>query len=263
MRKTIVSVASLALCLGALAATQASAATKAMRSSGGSLVLTATVKNAQKCIWSSTPKIAGFAKTVKCRNGLVSNTAKFKANTSTRSKNYEISLKVSGKNSTTFRWTVIQAGVKPPTTTTSTTTTTTKPLYGLGVTQRVHDASQNALAVDVAQIFDPATGIDQFNQPNAGYRFVAVEINLSNQSTGTISDDANLDVQVIGSTNQAYSPDFSSVTECTDFSSGSFTLLPGGTESGCVLFQVPLGIQVKVVQFSLGYGFLDVAQWNL
>jgi len=38
--------------------------------------------------------------------------------------------------------------------------------------------------------------------------------------------------------------------------------LPGETESGCVLFQIPLGVNVKLVQFSLGYGYLDVAQWN-
>jgi hypothetical protein len=86
-------------------------------------------------------------------------------------------------------------------------------------------------------------------------------MNLTNQSTGTISDDANNDTQVIGTDNQAYLVDFDSVTECTNFSYGEYTLAPGETESGCVLFQIPLGVNVKLVQFSLGYGYLGVAQW--
>jgi hypothetical protein len=136
------------------------------------------------------------------------------------------------------------------------------PVYSIGATQLVHDSNKNALAVTITQPTDPATGTDQFNQPNAGYRFVAVGMNLTNQGTGTISDDANLDVHVIGTDDQAYPADFDSVAECTNFSYGQFTLLPGGTESGCVVFQLPLGVNVKLVQFSLGYGFLDVAQWT-
>jgi hypothetical protein len=123
--------------------------------------------------------------------------------------------------------------------------------------------NKNTLAVTITQLIDPATGTDAYDQPNAGYRFVAVGMNLTNQSIATISDDANIDVHVIGTDNQAYPADFNSVTECTNFSYGQFTLLPGGTESGCVLFQIPLGVNVKLVQFSLGFGYLDVAQWTV
>jgi hypothetical protein len=154
-------------------------------------------------------------------------------------------------------WKVTQAGETPPT-----TTTTTIPVYTIGATQQVQDINKNTLAVTITQLIDPATGTDEFDQPNAGYRFVAVGMNLTNQGTGTISDDANNDTHVIGTDNQAYPADFDSVTECTNFSYGGFTLLPGGTESGCVLFQIPLGVNVKLVQFSLGYGYLNVAQWN-
>jgi hypothetical protein len=162
----------------------------------------------------------------------------------------------SGNGVSFVHWRVIQAGGAPP-------TTTTTPLASIGATQIVHDFNKNALAVTASQIIDPATGTDQFNQPNSGFRFVAIELNLSNQSTATISDDANSDVQLIGTDNQAYTADlFSSINECTNFSYGEFTLLPGGTESGCVVFQLPIGINAKLVQFSLDYGFLDVAQWT-
>jgi hypothetical protein len=123
--------------------------------------------------------------------------------------------------------------------------------------------NKNTLAVTINQLIDPATGTDEYNQPNAGYRFVAVDMGLTNMSAATISDDANVDVHVIGSDNQAYPADFNSVNECTNFSYGQFTLLPGGTESGCVVFQLPSGVNAKLVQFSLGFGYLDVAQWTM
>jgi hypothetical protein len=169
-------------------------------------------------------------------------------------KSYAVTLTVRGKTTTVDHWKVNQAG--------ETTTTTTTPVFSIGATQLVHDSNKNTLAVTITPLIDPATGTDQFDQPNAGYRFVAVEMNLTNQGTGTISDDANNDTHVIGTDNQAYPVDFDSVTDCTNFSYGGYTLLPGGTESGCVLFQIPLGVNVKLVQFSLGYGYLDVAQWN-
>ena len=260
IRRIAIGVASATLCLSGLIATQAEAATKTVKASGGPVIFSTSVRNAQTCTWKSSPKIAGFGRTVKCKNGVVADTAKFKANTSTAAKSYEITLEVKGKSVVVHQWKVTQAGETPPTTSTSTTTT---PVYGIGATQQVHDASKNPLTVTFTQLIDPATGIDQFNQPNSGYRFVAVVINLANPSTAMITSDSYLDVQLVGTDNQAYSTDFSSVTECTNFSSGSFTLLPGGTENGCVLFQVPLGVNVKLVQFSLGYGYLDVAQWNL
>lgn len=255
-RRIAVSIASVVLCLGGLVVAQAGAATRTVSASGGSVSFTASVRNAKTCGWSSSPEIAGFAKTVKCKTGTVSRSARFTANTSTTAKSYAVILIVRGKTATVDHWKVTQAGETSP-------TTTTVPVYAIGATQQVQDMNKNTLAVTIAQLIDPATGTDEFNQPNAGYRFVAVDMGLSNQSTGTISDDANVDVDVIGTDNQAYPADFDSVAECTNFSYGEFTLLPGGTESGCVVFQLPSGVNAKLVQFSLGYGYLDVAQWTV
>jgi hypothetical protein len=249
-RRIAVSIASVALCLGGLVVAQAGAATRMVNASGGSVSFTASVRNAKTCGWSSSPKIAGFAKTVKCKTGTLSRSARFTVNTSTTAKSYAVTLTVRGKTTTVDHWKVTQAGETPP-------------FYAIGATQQVQDMNKNTLAVTITQLIDPATGTDEFNQPDAGHRFVAVDMGLTNQSTGTISNDANLDVQVIGTDNQAYPADFDSVAECTNFSYGEFTLLPGGTESGCVVFQLPSGVNTKLVQFSLGYGYLDVAQWTV
>ena len=168
---------------------------------------------------------------------------------------FTITLAVSSHGISYTRWRVTQAGAGQPTTTTASTPS-------IGAAQVVDDFNKSALAVTISQIVDPASGTDEFNQPNTGYRFVAVQLALANESRATISDDANSDVQLIGSDNQAYTADFDSVVGCTNFSYGEFTLLPGGAETGCVVFQLPTGVNTKLVQFSLGYGFLNVAQWS-
>jgi hypothetical protein len=132
----------------------------------------------------------------------------------------------------------------------------------VGATLNVHDSSGNALAVTMTQIVDPATAANPYFTPNPGDRFVAVEMSLLNQSSATITDDANGDVTVIGTDSQAYTADFDSVAQCTNFSYGGFTLLPGTpSESGCVVFQLPNGVNVKAVQFSLD-SYVDTARWN-
>jgi len=83
---------------------------------------------------------------------------------------------------------------------------------------------------------------------------VAVELTLKGDGPGTISSDANSNTTVIGSDSQAYTASFDAVAECTNFSSGEYALLAGDSERGCVVSQLPEGVTVKSVQFSLGNG---------
>jgi hypothetical protein len=125
----------------------------------------------------------------------------------------------------------------------SPTTTTTAP-YTVGDT-----ITLDSLAVKLDSVIDPATGADEYNTPNAGDKFVAVDFTITNNGSQTYSDDANTDVSVIGSDTQDYSPDFDNVSECTNFNDGSYDLAPGDTESGCVVFQLPQSVSVSKVQF--------------
>lgn len=81
------------------------------------MTLTATVRSAKTCAWSSSPTIAGFAKTVKCNTGTVARSARFTANTSITAKSYAVTLTVRGKTTTVDHWKVTQAGETPTTTT--------------------------------------------------------------------------------------------------------------------------------------------------
>jgi hypothetical protein len=116
-RRIVVSLASVALCLGTVAVGQAGAATKTLRATGGSLTFRAVVRNAKLCTWSSRPTIGGFSKTVACTRGAVARSASFQANSSTSVRSYVVTLSVRGQSTTIDRWTVTQAGQPlPPTT---------------------------------------------------------------------------------------------------------------------------------------------------
>jgi hypothetical protein len=123
----------------------------------------------------------------------------------------------------------------------------------------VHDFNNNQLGVKVNDVIDPAEPSNEDVKPASGTRFVAIELLLANGGPGTISSDANSDITVIGSDSQGYTPKFAPVSECTNFSYGAYTLPANQSERGCVVVQLPEGVDVKAVQFSLGNG---TAQFN-
>lgn len=150
----------------------------------------------------------------------------------------------------------------PPSTAAATTpaaTTAAQPAASAANGLTVHDFNGNSLAVKTDGVTDPATPANQYLSPAAGTRFVAVGVTLTDQGPGTISSDANVNMTAIGSDEQAYTPQFGPVNQCTNFSHGQYTLLSGGSERGCVVFDLPDGVHLKAVQFSLGDG---TAQFN-
>jgi hypothetical protein len=111
---------------GSRAASAATVPTHYLTHKGGTVTWTITVHNAKPawCAWSSSPKVAKFGTTVRCKTGKVTRSAQFKANTSAQAKSYAITLTVLGKSRTVDRWKVIETGQTAPTTTTTSTTTT-------------------------------------------------------------------------------------------------------------------------------------------
>jgi hypothetical protein len=108
--------------------------TRNLTAKGGTVKWAATVHNAKTCTWSSSPKVVAFGATVKCKSGVVTHSFKFEANTSTKAKDYMLSLTVRGTITTVDHLKVVEAGkITPPATTTTTTqppattTTTTQP----------------------------------------------------------------------------------------------------------------------------------------
>jgi len=103
----------------ASAASTAAVPTRHLPATGGTIKWPVTVHKATTCHWSSSPKLAGFDGTVRCKTGRVVRPATFKANTSTGAKAYTLNLVMRGTTRTVDQLKVVEAGKPTSTTTTS------------------------------------------------------------------------------------------------------------------------------------------------
>lgn len=123
----------------------------------------------------------------------------------------------------------------------------------------VHDFSGNTLIVTVNGV-SPATPAPSGYAPLAGNRLVALSLTLTDTGPGTISSDADTDATLTGTNGQTYMAAFDPVAGCTNFSGGIYTLRDGATETGCVVFQIPVDVSDSSVQFSLGDGIVQFSK---
>lgn len=214
---------------------------------GGTVRVAVRARHATTCTISLLPALHGFPKTLRCADGHLSTGIAIAKNTTTAGQTIRIRVYASGPGgkSTTKAAILSEATDVGP----------------IGATLDVHDFSGNELAVTVTSITDPATPADEFSAAPAGDRLVAINESLTDQGPGTISDDAYSDTSVVGTNGQGYSSTFGNVVGCTDFNSGEFDLLTGASESGCLAYAIPNGVNVARVQFTLDSN-TDVAQWN-
>jgi len=139
------------------------------------------------------------------------------------------------------------------------TTTTAPAAPGIGSTVKLSGTS-----VLLQQVYNPAQGSDSFDQPSSGDYFVGVQVQITNTGSSTLDDDANSNVVVVGSDNQDYTANFSTIAECTNFNDGEYTLTPGTSISGCITFQLPDGVNPAKVQFTTDGGFgTNTAEWTV
>jgi hypothetical protein len=133
---------------------------------------------------------------------------------------------------------------------------TSKPAQNAGVGATLTATSENGAmySVTLVQVVDPAQSADQFLQPNAGNRFVAVVFRLTGVK-GSLQDDADNDAAIIGSDQQTYTPSLADTTAGTDFDNGSFTLTAGQSLTGAVSFEMPQSVKVAVVEWNPDSGF--------
>lgn len=131
----------------------------------------------------------------------------------------------------------------------------------VGATLALKTELGSSYQVQLTQVIDPAQGADQYTTPDAGNRFVAAVFRVT-AGRSALSGDADTNAAVIGSDDQTYSPDLNDVAGCTNFSSGAYQIAPGESSTGCVAFQVPVGVAVRKVRWSPSAGFAnDFGQW--
>lgn len=120
------------------------------------------------------------------------------------------------------------------------------------------------LNVQLAAVMDPAAPDNSFDAPPAGKRLVGLKFVITNTGSKAVTDDIYIDASVIGSDNQTYSAELSTLAGCTSFSSGQFTLAPGAAGTGCAPFTLPTAVKVVQVQFKTQLGVEGATgQWNV
>jgi hypothetical protein len=108
--------------------------------------------------------------------------------------------------------------------------------------------------VTVVKLIDPSTPANEAFDADSGSRLVAVEVHIFNAGTTTLDDDALSDLSIAGSNRDTYTPGFASAAGCPDFDDGAFTLNRGASATGCVEVQLPDGVAVERVMFTLESG---------
>lgn len=123
------------------------------------------------------------------------------------------------------------------------------PQHGsLGTSFTETDDSNNTMRIALGSVIDPAHGASDFDQPSAGNRFVATNFKLTGIS-GSSADDANNDALLVGDNHHVYAADLDDVSECTNFTNGDYKVEPNQSSTGCVVFQMPIGVTVMQVKW--------------
>lgn len=153
------------------------------------------------------------------------------------------------------------AATTPPPAATTPTPTTTGPL-GTTFTVTGTDNSGNPMSYNVTldKIVSPAA-LTPYESVKSGDYEIGAKFTITGD-TGTASDNANDDAVAIGSDQQTYTADFSSITAGTNFNSGDWTVRPGQTTVGWVAFALPDSVTLASIQWSPGSNG-TIATWTL
>lgn len=135
-----------------------------------------------------------------------------------------------------------------------------KPPAHLGQTLHLMRIGEQAIAVTLDEVINPATVPNGWGDPGKSY--VATKLTIKNTGTTTIVGNSKSDVSVVGSDNQSYGADVATVTECRDFVYGWFLLPAGDSLTGCVVFGLSAGVSPTKVKYTPSSGISrDVGEW--
>ncbi|MCU7823127.1 DUF4352 domain-containing protein [Kitasatospora sp. DSM 101779] len=116
--------------------------------------------------------------------------------------------------------------------------------------------------VTVVKVVDNAEGEDEFSKPADGKRFVAVQFRI--KATGKAYSDAPANsAKLLDAQGQSFTTSLYDTKAGQGFS-GSVNIAPGESGLGFLTFEVPKGVVLDKVQFTLDSGMADqTGQWKL
>lgn len=123
--------------------------------------------------------------------------------------------------------------------------------------------SDTSMKVTVVKVIDPVPA-GEFDSPDAGKRYVGIQIRLRNVGDGPYDDSPSNGAELLmGNDTQA---GFALITEgdCSSDFGSSAKIGPGNTQVGCLPFEAKNGLRPKTFQFTLDSGFGPQAgEWRL
>lgn len=119
------------------------------------------------------------------------------------------------------------------------------------------------LEVTVVKAVSSAEPKDEFNVPEPGHRFVAVQIRLKNVGSTTYDDSPGNGAHLIDDEDQQYDEALSEIALGASIGT-SVKLAPGSSRKGYLVFSVPKKTKLSKFQFTLDSGFGPQAgEWLL
>jgi len=118
----------------------------------------------------------------------------------------------------------------------------------------------DVLEVTLVKVVDPAKSTNEYITPDAGKRYVAVQLRIVNKGSAVYSDDPQMETKAKDALGESFDIDFADTTAGVSMDSG-LNLAPGDTALGFLTFQVPTGQKITQVQYSSGLFGGSVAQW--
>lgn len=118
--------------------------------------------------------------------------------------------------------------------------------------------------ITLVQVVDPAKGKDDFNQPDAGNRFVAVEVRYKNTGTVTEADSVGNEAKLVDGAGHSYDTSFADTTAGPSFAGDQVNIAPGETGDGFITFQLPNADKPAELKITLNSGFAsDTGAWQI
>lgn len=113
------------------------------------------------------------------------------------------------------------------------------------------------VAVTLVKVYPDRPGANEFEQPQSGNRFYAVQLMLKNVGTDVYSDSPSNGAYLIDSEGQQHSTAFANVRGLQPFAGGSVTLAAGDQRRGTLVFEIPENTKIERFQFALDSGFAE------
>lgn len=129
-----------------------------------------------------------------------------------------------------------------------------------GTTVGVGGSNGEKLNITVTRIVDPAVGATDFDVPDAGAHFIAVQFRLTNAGSASYNDSPSVEARFVDAKGQVFDSSFAD-TEAGPSFAGQISVAPHTTELGFVTFEVPDGTTLARVQYATDLGLGQTAEW--